>query len=232
MSRVTLGRAAAAVLLCVSLTPAALAGGPVCSNPQSPRNIDPKAVPSPYNGTSTTSIVTKVMPDSIVYTPRAGGEAQTLRRCGQHYHFPIENPQGCRAEVPCAAPQEQPAPGQWVEIHTVYAAKVRTENCDPETLDCCAEAPFLVRAFAAKVTAGGSYQPIETPSGRPLAEWSGSTTGVSKPDECKPAAQWSFRLGCDFKVSEGQLGHFKHADPARRVQTGARVSKDLTLVKP
>jgi hypothetical protein len=231
MSTLASGRAAAVLLLCVSVVPPALAEGPACSIPQSPRNIDPNVVPSPYNGKSPVSIVTNVQPGSIVYTPRAGGAPQTLLRCGQHYHFPIENPQGCQGEVPCTAPHEMPAPGQWVEIHTVYAAKVRTDGCDPETLDCCVEAPFLVRAFAARVTAGGVYQPIEPPLGRPLGEWSGSTTGPSQPAECKPAAQWSFRLGCDFTVSEAQLGHFRHADPARRVQSGPRLSQDLTLVQ-
>jgi hypothetical protein len=184
MTQLTAVRAAAALLL--SLSAAAFAEGPICSIPQSPRNIDPKAVPSPYDGTSTTSIVAKVLPDSIVYVPRAGGEPQTLWRCGQHYHFPIENPQGCQGELPATAPGEHPEVGQWVEIHTVYAAKACpcADCCDPETLSCCLAPPFLVRAFAAKLTADGSYQPIETPPGRPLAEWSGSTTGVSEPEEC------------------------------------------------
>jgi hypothetical protein len=169
-------------------------------------------------------------PDSIEYTPRAGGNPTTLSRCGQHYHLPIEAPQGCKGEI---TPGKKPQPGNWVEIHTVYASKVGHDKCNPETLECCEAGPFVVRAFAAQVTAKGTDEPIVPPPGLPLAEWSGSTTGADKePEQCKPAAQWSFRLGCDFTVSEAQLGHFKHADPARPVQPAARLSKDLTLVTP
>jgi hypothetical protein len=44
--------------------------------------------------------------------------------------------------------------------------------------------------------------------------------------DCKPPAQWKFILGCDFTVSEAQLGLFKHIDQSRPLQT--RLSKDLT----
>jgi len=231
-----MGTLAAAVLV-VAFAARGWAAGPVCSNPQSPRNIDPKAVPSPYDGKSTTSIVKLLGPDSIEYTPRAGGAPTTLYRCGQHYHLPIENPEGCASTAPATRAKSAKAgdgakPGDWIEVHTVYAAKVRHDGCDPETLACCETAPFLVRAFSAKVTAQGADTPIVVPPGRPLAEWSGSTTGAALPDECKPAAQWSFRLGCDFTLSEAQVRHFRHADPARPVQSGPRVSKDLTLVTP
>jgi hypothetical protein len=218
-------------LLITALLPPARAEQPACSIPQSPRNIDRNATPPPYNGTSTTSIVEKIDADSIVYKPRAGGDSQTLYRCGQHYHFPIETPQGCKGEIPPAGQPE--APGQYVEIHTAYAAnKEHPSGCNPVTLDCCTKEPFLVRAFAAKVTAGGQDEPIPIPPGRPLAEWSGSTTGKeATPDECKPAAQWSFRLTCAETVSQTQLRRLQHADPARPVQPGDRLSKDLTLVK-
>jgi hypothetical protein len=229
-----------ASLLLVVLSTGARAQGPACSTPQSPRNVDPKT--APYDGRSTTSIVRELSADSIVYTPRAGGAPTTLYRCGQHYHFPIETPEGCAADAAKAGKPAKTAkagdkagakPGDRIEIHTVFAAKVRHDGCDPETLDCCLEAPFLVRAFAAKVTPGGTPGPIAPPPGRPLAEWSGSTTGKeTSPNECKPAAQWSFRLGCGYTVSEGQLSQFHHFDPARPVQSGPRVSKDLTLVTP
>lgn len=216
-------------LLLVLTVPGTAQESATCSIPQSPRNIDPKAHPDPYNGRSRTSIVSKATLASVVYTPRAGGVPQTLRLCGQHYHSPIENPQGCAAKA--AKPSSAGlAPGDWVEIHTVYAARLAPGPCDPETLDCCAAGPFLVRAFEARVSANGGDGPIVPPSGRPLAEWSGSTTGLSKPGECKPAAQWSFRLGCGFTVSKAQLAHFAHADPARPVQD--LLSHDLTLVVP
>jgi hypothetical protein len=225
---------ARAVLMMSVLAVPAAAQAPVCSIPQSPRNINPQASPSPYNGTYRTSIVELTSdPDVIVYKPRPAVTLQALRRCGQHYHFPIENPQGCSGEIPPAGTKAgaTPAPGQWVEVHTVFAAKVRESGCDPETLDCCETAPFLVRAFAARVTAGGVPGPIPPPTGRPLAEWTGSTSGAdSVPPECKPAAEWSFRLSCDFTVSEAQLKQFKHADPARPIQ--AILSRDLTQVLP
>jgi len=226
-----------AVTLTISGAPLAAAEeGPTCSNPQSPRNLDPKSRPSPYFLTSTNSIVSDATSESLTYLPRSGGPAQKLMRCGQHYHFPIENHQGCRRETtskPGAISGEEATVkrGDWVEIHTVYAAKVKSEGCDPQTLQCCEEGPFLVRAFEAQVTRGGRGGAILPPPGRPLAEWSGSTTGPEKePSECKPAALWSFRLGCSFKVSEEQLKEFHHADPARPLQPADRVSRDLTLV--
>jgi hypothetical protein len=224
-----------AVLMMFALVAPAAAQVPPCSIPQSPRNVDPKASPNPYNGTYSTSIVELTKdPDVLVYKPRPGITSQALFRCGQHYHFPIETPQGCKGEMPAKAEAgEKPKPGQWVEVHTVYAARVRSGGCDPETLDCCETPPFVVRAFSAKVTAGGVPEPIPPPTGRPLAEWSGSTTGAEKePNECKPAAEWSFRLSCAFTVSEAQLKLFKHVDPARPVQPADRLSRDLTQVLP
>jgi hypothetical protein len=227
------------VLLAVSLavlgSPAA-AEGPTCPNPQSPRNIDLKSRPSPYFLTSNNSIVSDATPESLVYLARSGGPGQKLLRCGQHYHYPIENRQGCPSGVasPKGAVSAEPGPvkpGDWIEIHTVYAAKVKSGDCDPETLECCEEGPFLVRAFEAKVTRGGRGGAIVPPPGRPLAEWDGSTTGGEKePGECKPAALWSFRLGCSFRVSEEQVKAFHHHDPARPLQPADRVSRDLTLV--
>jgi hypothetical protein len=224
-----------AVTLTVSGAPLA-AEGPTCSNPQSPRNVDPKSHPPPYFLSSNNSIVSDATPESLVYLPRSGGPAQKLLRCGQHYHFPIENHQGCQGETAshkgAASTEAGPVkPGDWIEIHTVYAAKVKSKDCDPETLDCCEEGPFLVRAFEAKVTQDGHGGAIVPPSGRPLAEWTGSTTGrENQPGECKPEALWSFRLGCDFRVSEEQLKEFHHYDPARPLQPADRLSRDLTLV--
>ncbi|HET9210260.1 MAG TPA: hypothetical protein VFR03_07670 [Thermoanaerobaculia bacterium] len=228
------------VLLAVTLAAfgvsLAAAEGPTCPSPQSPRNVNPRSRPSPYFLTSNNSIVSDATPESLVYLPRSGGPGQKLLRCGQHYHYPIENPQGCPRDVvssksAVSAEAGPVKPGDWIEIHTVYAAKVRSGNCDPETLDCCEEGPFLVWAFEAKVTKDGRGGPIVPPSGRPLAEWTGSTTGrEDKPGECKPEALWSFRLGCDFRVSEAQVRAFHHHDPARPLQPADRVSRDLTLV--
>jgi len=219
-------------LLLAAPPPSATPEGPTCSNPQSPRNVAPRPWPGPYNGKSPTSIVSRAALASLVYTPRAGGAPQTLRLCGQHYHVPIETPQGCSSTPARASRDGKPRPGDWVEIHTVYAARLNPGPCNPETLDCCQEGPFVVRAFEARVTAGGGQGLIVPPPGRPLAEWTGSTTGKSTPGECKPEAQWSFRLGCGFTVSQAQLAAFDHADPARPVQPPNRLSKDLTLVVP
>lgn len=200
-----------------------------CSNFQSPRNIGPNA---PYNGTSDWSIVERILTNNrIVYRPRAGGPYPTLYLCGQHYHFPIETPQGCNGEIPPAGLAQ--GPGQYVEIHTVYAAnQQRPPGCDPETLNCCTTEPILVRGFIARVTAGGQDRPIVPPTGFPLAEWTGSATSPdSTPGECKaPAVQWSFRLTCGETVSEAQLRRFRCADRVRLLQQGGRVSQDLTRV--
>jgi hypothetical protein len=213
---------------CVSVAPE----GAYCPNAQSPRDLDPEARPSLYQLAAETSFVEGAGAESAVYLPRPGGEPRTLHRCGQHYHLPIENPQGCEGEA--GGQEAPPPPGSRIEVHTVYAAnRVPPPGCDPETLECCTEPPFLVRGFSATVTAGGEAGPIVVPAGRPLAEWSGSTTGAeAEPGECKPAALWSFRLGCGFTVSEAQVRQFHHADPARPVQSGDRVSRDLTLVGP
>jgi len=224
-----------AVLLLALAAPGA-AQQPSCPNPQSPRNLDPAAVPSVYDQTSRQSIVEWLPPaTSVQYRARPGCAPQILQLCGQHYHAPIENTQGCQGEPkePGKAGGEV-KPGDRVEIHTVYASRVHPfSGCDPVTLDCCEAGPFVVLAYSATVTAGGQAEPIVPPTGRPLAEWSGSTTNADRyPGECKPPAQWSFRLGCDFKVSEAQLKPLKHPDPARGLQPCNRLSRDLTRVVP
>ena len=192
-----------------------------CSTPQSPRRIDRNA---PHMGSTRTSIVEQTDLGTLVYR---GG--QTLYLCERHYHFPIENPQGCAGENQTTSEVE---PGQWVEVHTVYAASVGPVGCTHHDLDCCEAGPFVVRAFAAKVTAEGLKTVIPEPTGRPLAEWSGSTTGPDKvPNECKKPAEWSFRLSCDFTVSEAQLIRLGHPHPARRPQPVSRLSRDLRLVQ-
>jgi hypothetical protein len=192
---------------------------PAGSPPQSPRNVDPNS--APYDGRSSTSVVSEIssQADWIVYKPRPDVRGQRLWRCDQHYHVPIETPQGC------------PPQGDWVEVHTVYAAVVSRHDCLDENLTCCLLGPFVVRGFSAKVTSGGNVPPIIPPTGRPLAEWSGSNTGPDQdPNICKPvAAQWSFRLGCGFNVPRNQLPGKPHG--ARPLQSGDRVSKDLTLVQ-
>lgn len=211
--------------------PAAAAEGPVCLDGQSPRLVDPRAEPSPYQLVGVDSFLARADDETTVYLPRPGGPEVTLHRCGQHYHFPIENPQGCGGETGEYG-EGKPGPGSRIEIHTVYAANdEHPRDCDPETLACCTTGPFLVRAFSATIAERGGDGPISPPAGRPLAEWSGSTTGAeSRPGECKPAAQWSLRLGCGFTVSAAQVERFHHVDPARPVQQGERLSRDLTLV--
>ena len=203
---------------------------PPCPSPQSPRRLER------YNDRSKTSIV-KPGPDqhTIYYTERGSDEQQTLLQCSQHYHCYIENVQPCNGSVPSGgAVCAPPARGDWVEIHTAYAKEVGT-GCDPETLDCCAEPPFVVLAYHAQVTEGGNpNDPLPAPWDPPFAQWTGSNTGPDEPSQCKPIeAAWSFALGCDLRVSTEQLrSHFKHADGARLLQGGVRVSNDLTLVEP
>jgi hypothetical protein len=213
----------AVLLLAVSL-PGTAQPQPSCPNPQSPRNLNPSSS-SLYDRTSRNSIVQWTPPaTSVQYYARPGCTPQRLVRCGQHYHAPVENTQGCLGET-----------GQgWVEIHTVFAAELSSNpDCDPVTLDCCKTGPFVVLAYSARVTPGGVATPIVPPGGRPLAEWSGSTTNADNPPgECKPPAEWSFRLGCGFTVSAKQLESLKHPDPARPLQACNRLSRDLTRVVP
>ncbi len=212
-----------------------------CPVPQSPRNMQ-----GPYDGASTQSIVTGISPtqDELHYRARQPGAPDlTLYRCGQHYHVPVEDVQGCRGEadvtsLPASAAPWVPSPDQWIEVHTAYSSVKPPVPCpDPESLNCC-DGTVLVLGFSAKVSAmpGGS-QPILTPPAHQYVEWSGSNTGTDKvrPTDCKPtAAAWSFRLGCNFTVGTNQLGANLPGGPqgARPLQAGARVSNDLTLVTP
>src|SRR3954447_22788080 len=118
-----------AVLLLALAAPGA-AQQPSCPNPQSPRNLNPQSTPQPYDQTSKQSIVDWTPPAKTVqYRARPDCAPQTLRICGQHYHFPVENQQGCDGEVrrPEKA-EEEVQTGDRIEIHTVYAAKVRPFN--------------------------------------------------------------------------------------------------------
>lgn len=223
-----------AVLLCTALLTSGCASGHTCPNFQSPRNLNRSTQPPPVYGTSPYSFVVGVGPDTIEYRPQ-GGSSQTLHRCSQHYHYPIEDPQGCPGELPPRGrPGTQPPAGEWVEVHTAYAARVAEVCLDPESTKCCLEQPVVVRAFNAKVIAGPGGPIVEPgPTERPLFEWSGSTTGPDYvANECKGPALWSFRLSCDITVSVEQLSAFRHPEDARRPQTGDRLSRDLTLVQP
>ncbi len=203
----------------------------VCSIPQSPRNIDPRAVPSPYNGTSTVSIVKANNWNNIIYKPRGGGPEQTLYLCGMHYHDSPENAQGCRFTPD-------------VEVHYVYASRVKPQGCDFRHLDCCLAGPFVVIAEQYKLQApakdanselGDWRTPHPGSEAMQYAEWSGSTTGPDHhPGECKSAAQWSFVLFCDGTIDPFTLKFFfgEKGQEARALQSGARVSRDLTLVTP
>lgn len=228
---------------------------------QSPRLIDPHASPDPYNAKASASMISFYragrplpgMPDTLLYKPRSGA-ASELHRCGAHYHMPVENVQGCPGEtevigsigIPERGPGNPwtygkvPPIGQWVEIHVVYAKTVQKPCSDPEGLSCCLAGPIVVMAESAKVWQGeGGSSDLFVPADEHnfwhrYAQWSGSSTGAeSSPGACKAtAAQWSFALGCDFKVGQHTLGQVapKSAQAARPLQGGKRLSKDLTLV--
>jgi hypothetical protein len=215
---------------------------PGCGVPQSPRNVNPMATPSPYLCTVNGSLVTvSRSQNSVVLRARPGACAQSLVRCGQHYHAPVENVQGCPGEtVLMPLSGKTPSPGQWIEVHTLYAPVAKPRGtCDPEKLDCCVGHPVLVLGFSAKVVADNVDKPILTPTTGPLAEWSGSNTGPdANVGDCKPvAAFWSFRLtqpGCVGVrvVTQAQLTKNlpDGAQGARDLQEGQRISKDLVRV--
>lgn len=211
---------------------------------QSPRNLtylreSPKHVD--YNYINATPLVIPYQgadhpwPDAINY------QRHVLLRCDQHYHFPIENQQGCPGEPPPAAKAAPtPVPGDWIEVHTVYALQVRSDGECADHLDhdlaCCTTPPFVVVAYNAKVGVTGPVDPVikpPTPYVKLVSEWSGSTTGTDDPTKCKPIpAQWNFALGCEFGVSRNQLQIFPKAHAARPLQSGNLVSPDLTLAGP
>jgi hypothetical protein len=204
-----------------------------CDPWQSPRSVK-------TDHTVRESIVVDVRPDQKEASVQEPGKpTRHLVLCGQHYHAPVENVQGCAGETdvisaPPARAGDPPSAGQWIEVHTVYAPRVDAE-CDRykyQTLGCClgvtAHDPALVRAFSAKVAPGppGPVVPatglpalIRTPAGRPLAEWSGSNTGWEAiPGEClKTPVIWSFRLVSDcnvpFRIARTDLEGFSCPQP-------------------
>lgn len=237
-------RATAIVCLGVLSLFAALAAGgapppptcQACTPCQSPRDV--------RNGQHTSlSIVERVSTDQKQVWIR--GRQAPLVFCGQHYHAPVENVQGCMGETtlisapPLDGSGRAPDPGQWIEVHTVYAPDVKPDCQDWQSLDCCVGAPALVRGFSATVLANRPGRPapgrpttpgqpilIPTPDRGPLAEWFGSNTGPDdKPGECKPVpAWWSFRLtDCarQFLVYQADLD----ASFACHKQAGAKSGK-------
>jgi hypothetical protein len=216
--------------LALALPLCAAAQQPACPNPQSPRNLDPR-VNGVYDQTRTWSIVAWTSPaQSIQYRARQGCSGQTLQRCSEHYHYPVENTQGCSGEL---AKSTKPgvAPGDRVEIHLAFSPQVGT-NCDRRTLDCCQGEPKVVIAYSATVKTGGNPAlPIAPPRGGQLAEWSGSATDPDNPlGECKAPAQWSFHLGCTYQIGQAQLNPLGAPKPARGLQPCNRLSRDLARV--
>jgi hypothetical protein len=203
-----------------------------CLNDQSPRRLQ-------YYSNRPSFFVERApasQGDAVFYTRRTDGRRWLLKRCGQHYHCQVENIQPtCRQESSTRECGE-PTLNSWVEIHTLYAEKMATGNCDPEETPGCCETeaegdPILVMAFQAKVTSGGSpLHPIPLPWGAATARWSGSTTGTKEPRLCKPPAQWNFLLGCNFTVSQQQIRLFRHIEQARPPQY--QLSDDLTYEQP
>jgi hypothetical protein len=202
-----------------------------CDNPQSPRKLEH------YDHNSKVSIVRQGPNDTVLYTPRDQPKAQpiTLRRCSQHYHCQVENTQPQCGEQGAVAPAAaasspycpMPPARSWVEIHTAYSFQA---ECVAEGLECCTKQPVVVIAYHAKLTDGGLGGPVPVPWGPPSAEWSGSSTGVKPPLECKGPAQWAFTLGCGFTVTKRQLEQFRYPERARPLQD--QLSTDFTLVEP
>ena len=211
-----------------------------CIN-QSPRDLTlqkaeldakPPVAGLDYNYTSATPVMNPTGPTTVQY------QGITLYLCDRHYHVPVENRQGCTDEKKGIPGPNPPDVNQWIEFHSVYAQVVDTaagcaEGPDRD-LACCKTPPFVVRAFSAKVT--GPVQPPAPPITQPtngiLAEWTGSNTGPDNPvGGCKPLpAQWSFRFGCQFTLSQTQLERGFHPHGARPEQPPRRLSPDLTVV--
>ena len=212
-------------------TPPALAAPPaaeLCANPQSPRRLE-------NFGQRPTFVVTRPADstDSVRYTRFSDRKVFLLKRCGQHYHCSIENVQPECGQEWRSGVCGEPALGSWVEVHTVFSTKPSPDCADPLGIDCCKSLqegdPVLVLGHHARVTATGPpLNPIPVPWRFASAQWSGSTTGTKPPEPCKPAAQWSFILGCGFTVSQAQLRLFSRFDQARALQL--QLSHDLARI--
>jgi hypothetical protein len=200
-----------------------------CALYQSPRQLWPQDATG-------NSLIRRGPGDSIHYG-RPGAEQQ-LFQCLKHYHCSLENSQqGCtRPQPPGDGSCQPPKEGDWVEIHTAYAAIPRGRprpGCDPndQSLACCKQyvQPLIIRAYQAKVTVDGSSQ-LPDPWDLPAFEWRGSTTSPDVPGECKVEAQWSFSIGCNIEVTPELIeSRFDHPEEARGLQS--RVSR-LTRVPP
>lgn len=211
-----------------------------CIN-QSPRDVTlqkaeldakPPQAGLDYNYTSSTPVMNPIDAKTVQY------QGIPLYLCDRHYHVPVENVQGCSPDEKKGTPPDHGPPpvDQWIEFHSVYAQVVDSApGCSEgpdRNLACCKTPPFVVRAFSAKVTAPVSpAPPITQPTQGILAEWTGSNTGPDDQTGCKPLpAQWSFRFGCVFTLSQTQLERDFHAHGARKEQPPERLSPDLTVV--
>ena len=228
--KIALALAATGFSLRGAAEPAAKSQPTSCVSPQSPRSL----TPSDWIATSGFSTVQQRSADTIWYTARTGVQPVLLSRCSQHYHCYIENFQGCPGQTPPPPVERQtcsqaPVVGSWVEIHTVYhAGPLRSPT--PEGTELCTDGPLVVVAYQARVTSA-STPPVELHFGPELAEWSGSVTNVEPEPQCKPAAYWSFTLGCNFTVSAAQLARqLPSPKKARELQPHDRLSHDLTHV--
>jgi hypothetical protein len=201
-----------------------------CVN-QSPRQVvfDQNRTSPPeqgldYNFFSASPLVQRTSEEQIKY------QGHTLYRCDKHFHIPVENIQGCAEEKVDKRAPDNPLPvGQWLEIHTVYAAVVsRTGQCESgldHDLACCTAPPFVVLGYSAKIASADAHPPHD------LVEWSGSRTGKDDSTGCRELpAQWNFQLGCDATVTRLSLQPIGKAHFAREKQSPNRVSVDLTLL--
>lgn len=227
-------RAGLAVLLAVAFYAAgAAASAPTAAKPaaarapvaQCPNPQTPRALKGVFYLPGTTSIAQGVTQTALRY------QGRTLQLCSQHFHCSIEHYQGCEGQQTSPLPGPEhcnlPEPGSWIEIHRAYAAKA---SCVGEVPKCCTEGPFVVLGFHAKVETGPGQLPLPLFRQPPYAEYSGSTSGPGGDEgggTCKGAAEWSFTLGCDFKVFPNQL-HDYFGEGARPLQDD--VSRDLTRV--
>jgi len=230
----------AALLLLAPATAQPQSRGPCVD--QSPRQVQfdmtretPPAQGEDYNFSSTVPLaaIAPGEPKEITY------QQHPLERCDRHYHIPVENTQLCPGErklPPTSSGNKKepgpPRPGDWVEMHTVYAAEVSTTGeCatfGDHALRCCLKPPFVVLAFSAQVQDKDFVPPPAA-----VAEWFGSTTGEDDATGCKPTpAFWHFNLGCQATFTPAFLEHIGHPHSAREPQSPNRVSTDLTYLPP
>jgi hypothetical protein len=228
-------------LFLASLTTTGLAQpAQICIN-QSPRQVtfDLKRLDQPAQGKDFNFVSGTPVVNADSLTPvKVHYQGRNLELCDRHYHVPVENIQHCAADERVDQRPDHtgpPRPGQWIEVHNVYALEVSHEGvCETghdHGLVCCAKPPFVVVGYSARIDTTATVPPTATN----FAEWAGSATSEDPATLCNSTpAEWHFGLTCSTRYTQQSLQDNVGGAPhkARVEQPPNRISSDLTFVGP